>query len=151
MLRIALLKPEHVAAVAAGYTAEWPDWYGPEGAADAVAELEARAGGEALPLGLVALDGDEVIGSVALSEHSVSSHRHLTPWMIGLWTRPSHRRQGVATQLIVEAVALAAARSAQRLFVATHDAPELFKAPNWRLHEAVEYDGRMLMVFVADL
>ena len=60
---------------------EWEPYYGPDGPGDAEADLRAARVRDALPICLVAVDSDDrPLGTIALREASVDSHRHLSPW-----------------------------------------------------------------------
>jgi GNAT superfamily N-acetyltransferase len=62
-----------------------------------------------VPMTLVALDGEELAGTVSLLDRSVVSHEHLHPWVASLYVAAAWRHAGLATRL-VDAAALAARR-----------------------------------------
>lgn len=50
-----------------------------------------------LPVGLVAFVGSEPCGVVALKSESITTHRHLSPWVSGGMVAPQYRRHGIGT------------------------------------------------------
>ncbi len=45
-------------------------------------------------------DNDEFIGTIALLEEDLQSHKHLKPWITCLYIDPKYRNQGYAKQLV---------------------------------------------------
>ena len=120
-LRIARLSdvPEVLGDIADLYTTVWPGWYGPSGPGDALTDLTERCRDAGLPLGLVLLSGEHLIGAAALAPVSFGAMAGEGPWLIGLVIDPAHRRQGHATRLIAKAEAEARAAGAQWLYCTT--------------------------------
>lgn len=144
-------RPNLLPALAVGYQAEWPRWYGPKGPADAVADLTARLRKDGLPLGLVAVDGDTPVGAVALAERSIDSHRHLAPWLVGLWVEPQRRGKGVGALLVRAAAGEAQRLGITRLYAGTATAVSLFKREGWRLIAQGRDNRHAASVFAIDL
>src|SRR5258705_8880243 len=61
--------------------------------------LRTRTNRERIPATHLAFDGDELLGSVTLVEHDMSSHPELSPWLAGLYVKPSARGRGVGSAL----------------------------------------------------
>lgn len=129
--------PGQIAPTAALITALWPGWYGPGGQGDALADITARATPGALPLGLIAEAGGEVLGTVALAETSYGAAGD-SPWLIGLGVAPKARRQGIGAALIAGAEALARQRGAGALHTTTREAAGLFTARGWEKLREIE-------------
>ena len=131
VVRIVLLAdhPEMLTPLAAAYEREWPEWYGIRG--DAMTDLRERTRRIGLPVGLVALEGDTVIGALAIAERSVSSHAHLSPWIVGFWVEPSRRNRGIGAQLLAAACDHAHQEDIARLYAATAAAVGLFTREGW--------------------
>jgi predicted N-acetyltransferase YhbS len=81
---------------------EWAPYYGPDGPGDATTDLRESCNREELPIAVVAILGGEIVGTAALKAESVSTHKHLTPWLAALLVRPEFRRRGIAERLIAE-------------------------------------------------
>lgn len=123
--------PDLLGDIAALYTTVWPTWYGPAGPGDALADLTERSQATGLPIGLIALWGDQVVGAAALSAHSFGAMAGEGPWLIGLSVNPDFRRQGIGDQLIGRAEAVARSAAATWLYCTTDLAAGLILRRGW--------------------
>jgi GNAT superfamily N-acetyltransferase len=135
-VRIGLLAdhPDVLAPLAAAFAREWPEWYGVHG--DATTDLRERSRRIGLPVGLVALDGDTVVGALAVAARSAPSHPHLSPWIVAFWVEPSRRRRGIGGQLLAAACAHAEQKGIARLYASTDAASSLFMRHGWKVIDA---------------
>jgi GNAT superfamily N-acetyltransferase len=135
-VRIGLLADhtEVLEPLAAAYERESPEWYGVHG--DALADLRERSRRTGLPAGLVALEGDTVVGALAIAGRSARSHPHLSPWIVGFWVEPSRRRRGIGGQLLAAACAYAHREGMAHLFASTDAASSLFARHGWTVIDA---------------
>jgi GNAT superfamily N-acetyltransferase len=60
-----------------------------------------------VPVTLVAVDEDALAGTVSLLNRSVSTHKHLRPWVASLYVAERWRHGGVATLLVEAAITVA--------------------------------------------
>lgn len=132
---ITRLTHDRVAPVAKILQQVWPDWYGPQGNGDALADVRARCGAD-LPLGWIAIQQGGIVGTVALTETSYGASEREGPWLAGLCTVPSARKQGIATALI----ATVEAQHAGPIFTTTREAAPLFTRRGWQEMRSLE-DG----------
>lgn len=149
MTRIVLLAdaPEQLDALVVALRSAWPDWYGREPPEVTREEFSNRARRDAVPLAVVALDGDALIGAASLSIRSIASHEHLTPWLTGLWVAPERRRAGLGRAL-VEAVRRHARRlGVHRLHAATASAGSIFAADGWTRFDETSGHGETIGVW----
>lgn len=124
----------HLTMLADRLVQEWPDWYGETGPGDARADLRAWSHGRpALPLAMVALQGDEPVGVAALKAESIANHRHLAPWAAAGWVRPDRRRAGVGAQLLAALEAQAAMLGFEAVYCATATADTLLARAGWQV------------------
>ena len=110
----------------------WPDWYGPCGPGDAVADLAERARSRGWPAALVALDGSVPIGTVTVGPASHGARPGEGPWLVGLAVAAPYRRQGLGSALAAAAESAAAHDGAEALYATTATAAGLFCARGWR-------------------
>jgi GNAT superfamily N-acetyltransferase len=102
VLHVELLadNPEALPILKEWFEREWAPYYGPEGPGDAHKDLHDSCNRDELPIALVAISDGEVCGTAALKVESVSTHKHLTPWLAALLVLPEFRRIGFAERLI---------------------------------------------------
>ena len=122
--------PEVLEDIAALYTAVWPAWYGPDGPGDALADLTERSRDSGLPMGLVALYNNRLVGAAALAALSFGAMAGEGPWLVGLAVDPAFRKHGIAAQLVAWAEA-EARHSATWLYCTTDRAAGLILRRGW--------------------
>ncbi len=131
------------------YISEWEPYYGVQGAGDARADLESRCKRHESPIGLVAIEGDDVYGTAALDLDTATS---LTPSVVGLLVGPSQRGRGVATALLKSAESLAKRLGYSRLYVSTTVLGGLLVRMGWyRLGEVEFVNEEQGSIYARDL
>jgi GNAT superfamily N-acetyltransferase len=96
--------------VAQWHFGEWGHHY-PGGTVDAwLDHIRTRMNADRIPMTVVALDEGEPIGTAALTERDMETHRELSPWLGGVYVVPSARGRGVARALVRDVIDRAAAR-----------------------------------------
>ena len=148
-IQIALLAdhPALISQLAAAYEQHMPDWYRPGGRGDARTDLEARARRDGLPCALVAFEGEVAIGTCALGPVSMSLPAPFGAWLLGLWVASSHRRRGIAVELVRAAAAQAVILNISEVRSGTVAAPGVFLKAGWSLLEPIVHDGVLTQVF----
>lgn len=115
------------------FVAEWGPWYGPDGPGDAEADLAACRGRDALPICLVALDGDgAVLGTAALRSESAGSALAPGPWLAALLVGRDHRGTGVARALVAAIEAEAHRLGFESLYTSTDAGGQRLTRRGWR-------------------
>lgn len=111
--------PEAIPMLKEWFEQEWAPYYGPDGPGDAHNDLKGSCNRDELPIALVAILDGEVCGTAALKAESVSTHKHLTPWLAALLVAPGFRRRGVGEQLIAAIEKKASQLGFKRIYVGT--------------------------------
>jgi len=148
-VRIAFMAdhPEVLPRLRALFEAEWPAWYGPAGPGDAAADLRAFCRRDALPIGLVALYGDEPLGVMALKATSIDSRPDLGPWAAAGLVRPELRRRGVGAALLRGLEDLARALAYPRLYAGTATAATLLERAGWQYLDHADAHGERVAIY----
>jgi GNAT superfamily N-acetyltransferase len=89
-----------------------------------------------LPLSLVALQNDELVGSVSLIFDDLPEYEHLNPWVAGLLVLPEYRKMGVASYLVREAERLFLFNGICKAQLFTESAGGLFGKLGWIVAES---------------
>lgn len=131
------------AAVAAMIHAEfWADV--PGASADGMAARLAQAAStDALPLCLVAMDGDAPAGVVNLIDHDDPNPRVGRPWLAGLVVAPAWRGRGLGSHL-VRAVLDDARRLGERQVFLGSDGPGFYTRLGAVVHQQLRADFWLL-------
>ena len=124
----------HVATLAAWHHAAWGQLYSHWTYEVAFAELDEHASRtQGLPTTLLALDGEELLGSVSLVfEDAPELQEHGSPWLASLYVKPEARGRGVGAQLARAAVARAAQEGVGELFLFTPEHRDFYARLGWR-------------------
>lgn len=134
---------DHLAAIprlTEWFVQEWPVHYGTGGPGDARTDLLAYCQRDHLPLGLVALDHQGVLGFTVLKRHSITSRPHLEPWLAAFVVDPSNRGRGIGTLLIHAVERAARDFGFDRVYTGTH-VHGLFLRCGWEWVEEIDYHG----------
>ncbi len=124
-------RPEHLLTVARWIYDEWD--HVTESGLDAVVSRTAdRMNGDRIPLTLVALRGDECVGTVGLWESDLSSRPDLSPWLAALYVHPAHRGAGVGGSLIEALAGVSRRLGIPRLYLHTETASGYYRRKGWR-------------------
>jgi GNAT superfamily N-acetyltransferase len=107
--------PQAVHALGQWMHEEWP--LPGRSAADRAAAFRHCLNRERVPVTLVAVDQDALAGTVSLLNRSVSTHKHLRPWVASLYVAEPWRHRGVATLLVETAVTIAGRLGVQAVYI----------------------------------
>lgn len=118
------------------YQSEWEPYYGKHGPGDARKDLESRCNRDALPIGFVAVEDDQVLGTAALD---LDVTTNLTPSVVGLLVEPAYRRRGIATALLKAAEDFARQLGYSRLYVSTTVLGDLLSLLGWEAMGTVRF------------
>ena len=150
-VRIELLtdRAELAPTLARWHHAEWGHLYHPdewdERAAEA--EFEAMAARGSRDLTWVALDGDDLLGSVSLiASDGLADHEHLTPWLASMFVAPEARGRGVAGLLTDALLAHAAERGDEHVYLFTSGQEAFWRSRGWRLLGPADAAGHAAVV-----
>ena len=124
----------HVATLAAWHHAQWGHLYSHWTYEVCFAELDEHASrASGLPTTLLALDGDELLGSVSLVfEDAPELQEHGSPWLASLYVKPQARGRGIGAALARAAVARAAQEGVDELFLFTPEHRDFYARLGWR-------------------
>ena len=130
------------------YRTEWAPYYGVDGPGDALADLESRCNKDALPVGLVAMERNQVQGVAALD---LDPATNLTPSVVGLLVGVKYRGQGVAARLLESAKNLAERLGHDRLYISTTILGDHLLKTGWRCVGPVSFlNGKQGSIYSYD-
>src|ERR1044072_4234087 len=108
--------------------------------------LRGFATGEQIPLTVVALDGDEVLGSASLIQHDMETRMELTPWLAGVYVGEQYRRHGIGAELVRRIMAEAARLKVPLLYLYTVHSENFYGALGWTLMERTSYRDQDIVI-----
>jgi predicted N-acetyltransferase YhbS len=102
---------------------------------------------------LVAVEEDNILGSVNLVKNDLPVRRELTPWLAQLYVFPESRCKGVGAALVQATVGEAKRLNRSTLYLyCAGTLPEFYKKLGWCRTDELEYQGktRVIMAIAAD-
>jgi predicted N-acetyltransferase YhbS len=98
------------------------------------ARLRQASTSDALPLCLIALRGDELLGAVNLVDNDDDDHTDWMPWLAGMVVAAPHRGQGVGSQLVRAVLVEAKRLRFDRVYFGT-DGPRFYERLGAVVHD----------------
>lgn len=109
------------------------------------AKLTASAQKGQLPITLVAVRENELLGSASLLAQTIM-HQHLSPWLSSVYVDPAHRGKGVGSALVRQVVREAAHMGMAKLYLFTPNSEALYQKLGWEPVEYSEYRGSRITI-----
>jgi GNAT superfamily N-acetyltransferase len=102
---------------------------------------------QAIPLTLIALAQDRrPLGTASLFVQDMAIRPQLTPWLASVYTAPEYRQQGVGSQLVTGAEAVAWQLGVACLYLYTPDQEHFYTRLGWQVLERLEYRQEQVVV-----
>jgi GNAT superfamily N-acetyltransferase len=118
---------------------------------DVVRSYAQRVNIDVLPLALVALYQERIIGAGSLKLQDLDARPQFTPWLGGLFVVPEHRGRGVGTALVNRLIAEACRLGILRLYLWTPSAAGLYTKLGWLTLEKMDYCGHEISIMRREL
>jgi len=104
-----------------------------------------------IPTIYIALDNNELLGSAMLVARDITTRAGLTPWLGGVYVKPSRRGQGIATALVSHAMNQARHMHIRRLWLYTPASRKLYERLGWQRIMESDYLGEPVTIMRLDL
>jgi GNAT superfamily N-acetyltransferase len=130
---------------------EWAHLYEGWSAETARHEFENQDKDGRLPVTLVALDGEDLLGTVSLIFNDLPSFEHLNPWLASLFVVPEHRGKSVASFLVREAEKVFARNGFAGAWLFTETARPLFEKLGWEFFQEASCHGHAVSILRKNL
>ncbi len=129
---------------------EWEHLYVDWDRAVALRELESQRADGRLPLSLVAIEGNELLGMVSLVFDDLPGYEHLNPWLASLFILPEHRSRGAGSQLVSEAEKLLVLNRVSRAYLFTESASSFFEKIGWSAMAKASSNNHPVVILTKD-
>ncbi len=144
-------RPECIPSIAQWYHDEWSYAHPGSTVEWRIAELKQRVTRNELPLTLVGIDGDDILGTYSLDLEDMDTHHHLSPWLASVFVNPNFRRRGIGTLLVQDAMERAKVLGIRRLYLFTPDQAHWYAKMGWGVLEETFFCAKKVTVMVLDL
>ena len=138
--------PEALPTLAQWQHAEWGYLRAGDTVEKRAARLKSSANGNRIPLTVVALEGNEVLGSASLIDHDMETRMELTPWLAGVYVGEAYRRRGIGGELVRRIVTEARRLEVPLLYLYTVHSERFYAALGWSLMERTSYRDQSIVI-----
>ena len=138
--------PEALAKLAEWQHAEWGNLRPGDTLEKRMVRLAGMAERDRIPLTVVALEGDEVLGSASLIQHDMETRMELTPWLAGVFVGEAYRRRGIGAELVRRIMAEARRLKVPLLYLYTVHSEKFYAALGWNLQERTSYREQPVVI-----
>jgi GNAT superfamily N-acetyltransferase len=139
-------RPEFVPTLARWHYQEWANLRPGDSMEARILRLQGWCGRGRVPLTVIALSDDKLLGSASLIEHDMDSRLELTPWLAGVFVAPKHRRKGVGATLVRRILDEATSLHVSRLYLYTVDSTSFYANLGWSVLEHTAYRGKEVSI-----
>jgi N-acetylglutamate synthase-like GNAT family acetyltransferase len=113
---------------------------------DLILRIRKHAQTEAMPLAVVALHGQSIVGCASVLPHDLDPRPDLTPWLGGVFVLPAYRGQGIATRLVERILSEARRLRLPHLYLWTTSSMALYARLGWARCEQMKYCGETIEI-----
>lgn len=103
------------------------------------ARLQSYCNRDRIPLTVVALEDDGVLGSASLILHDMETRMELSPWLAGVFVGELFRRKGIGAALVRRIMSEAGNLNVPLLYLYTVHSERFYAALGWSLQEHTTY------------
>jgi GNAT superfamily N-acetyltransferase len=143
--------PDFIPTLARWFHQEWAYLHPDRTLADVEQLIHERTHRDRIPLALVAIEGDELLGTVCLKLQDMDTRAQLTPWLAGLYVAAPRRRQGIGTRLVAAIEQRAKELAVGRLYLYTPESESFYARLGWQVSERCRYHGFPVTVMTKHL
>jgi N-acetylglutamate synthase-like GNAT family acetyltransferase len=138
--------PDALATLAEWQHAEWGHIRPGDTVEKRAARLRGWSNRDRIPLTVVALEGNEVLGSASLIEHDMETRMELTPWLAGVFVGEPYRRRGIGAQLVRRIMEEARKLKVPLLYLYTVHSEKFYAGLGWELMERTNYRDQKIVI-----
>ena len=131
--------PEKLPTLAAWLHQEWGSSREGDTLERRMARLRSFSNRDRIPLTVVALEGNELLGSASLVAHDMETRMELTPWLAGVFVGKQYRRRGIGAELVRRIMMEASKLNVPLLYLYTVHSERFYAALGWTLAERTSY------------
>lgn len=125
---------------------EWSYLHPGESLAKRIERLRLCCGRHEIPIVVVALKNDELLGSAMLIELDMKTRPHLKPWLAGVYVKPQFRGRHIGKALVKRIEDEAQALCVSKLYLYSPSAEGFYKLLGWNVIERCGYLGTRVVV-----
>lgn len=130
---------EYSSVIGEWYYNEWQRYYAAETKDNIIDGVKKRANTQYLPLTLVAIYNDKLVGTVCLKHDDLSLREDLSPWLAGVYVDENFRSRGIGKMLVERALNESKRFGYRTIYLWTPAARAYYESMGWEWMEEVFY------------
>ena len=140
-------RPQFVPVLAQWHHAEWAHLNPGQTLESRLQKMQLFLGDALIPSMFCQEENNGVLGSAALVECDMDSHRELTPWLASVYVRADRRGEGIGSTLVQQVMTMAAQHGINELYLFTPDRAAFYQRLGWQIvaHEHYHNEAVTLM------
>ena len=140
-------QPEHIPEVAHWLFTEWGHLTPGSSVERSIRRLTERCQSADLPVTFIAVEEQQVVGTVSLVPHDLKIRMDLTPWIASVFVKPDARGRGIGSQLVTFAEQKAQRRGISTVYLFTPNKQRMYARLGWNtIEDEVEYRGERVTI-----
>ncbi|KZN36973.1 GNAT family N-acetyltransferase [Pseudoalteromonas luteoviolacea] len=112
-------KPQYLTTIASWYFKQWCEHSGRYSLQEVKQKLEKALNQHCLPMSVIALRGDELVGVAELKFHEMDAYLEFEHWLGGVFVSPSARGENIAKHLVIHLIDQAKRLDIKALYLQT--------------------------------
>ncbi|MFK7923352.1 MAG: GNAT family N-acetyltransferase [Bacteroidia bacterium] len=145
-------RPQAIPILAKWYFEEWGHEVHDNSLEKEVSKLEQFLNRDKLPLSVVAMEGNQVVGAAQLKFREMSIYPEKEHWLGAVYVASTHRGKGIAAAIIQKSLSLANQHRITDLYLQTeHLDGGLYKRLGWEPIEQITYEEIEVLVMKKSL
>lgn len=138
--------PEHREALALWHFQEWGYLNPGKSLEDYQRSFDVYFGEQSIPTMLIAVEGNQLLGSSSLIVSDMDTHPELSPWLANVFVAPEQRGKGIGGNLIQAIMNMASDLPLEHLYLFTPDQENLYARMGWQLLQRESYHGARVSI-----
>ena len=126
---------------------QWPDYHAAMSDEEMEQDFLEDASHDRLPIRLVAFESNQLAGTITLRDNGSAMLPELQPELGGLYVVESHRRHGVATELVRAGMQLAHKQGYEVVFATTVEAAGILERLGWEFLKTIVHEDEELPLY----
>jgi predicted N-acetyltransferase YhbS len=152
IVKIAYLKEysEWIPTIAQWFYEEWGKFHPGLDAKSIAKRLHERTNTDKIPMTLVAVEHNEVIGTISLKEYDMDTRKQYSPWLASLYVSNGFRHRGVGIRLVDAGLEQARNLGIEHIYLYTRARKhvDFYTMQGWTIVEETLYRGGRVTVLL---
>ncbi len=113
---------------------------------DLESQFKERLTPHRIPETLVALCGDQIVGTASIVAHDMSTRMDLSPWLAAVFVPVEHRGMGIGSLLVQAGIDEARHLGLERIYLITPDRISFYTRLGWVKFDTAVYRGETVTI-----